>query len=481
MAASSKKAPAIKNTERILRIGIIHGGRIIEERLLRKRRPVTIGQSVKSTFVLPVSNLPVKYSLFEVKANQYLLAFNDKMDGRVSVDGAVVDFKTLKNQNLVKKRGSTYLLPLSYKSRGKVIFGEVTLLFQFVVPPPIPIRPQLPSVVKGGWIKNIDWIFVTITMCSLVVHTVAVWYMANLPIDRSMTAARLSDRFAKLLGVKTETAKIKPTAIKLKEVTTELALAKAEAKAEEEANRKAAEEAARKSENRKKGKGSGDPVKDAKAAAERRLAYARSKVAKSGMVAVLAALGNSGLAGGPVGDLHHHGKVDRDLDLNMSKGGGTVGVAKEAHGRGRSLRGSGGGGKNISIKGRKVSSVTKVAMARKKVRKVTAFVKASGPSDIDGDLSGKAIANVVRRRIRAIKQCYERVLKRFPDLQGKIVVQFTISGDTGRVIKARIESNTMGNAEVSSCILRRIRRWRFPKPEGGNVTVAYPFTFIGQH
>ena len=51
---------------KILRIGIIQGGRIVEERLVRKRENITIGQSAKNMFVVPSDALPRHWLLFEV-------------------------------------------------------------------------------------------------------------------------------------------------------------------------------------------------------------------------------------------------------------------------------------------------------------------------------------------------------------------------------------------------------------------------------
>ena len=43
--------------QRILRIGVLLGGKIVEERLIRERSSVTIGQSMKNTFSIPVEGL----------------------------------------------------------------------------------------------------------------------------------------------------------------------------------------------------------------------------------------------------------------------------------------------------------------------------------------------------------------------------------------------------------------------------------------
>src|SRR5437879_12362936 len=71
---------------KILRMGIIQQGKIVEERLVRKREHVTIGQSSKNTFVVPASNyLPRSFTLFELTPKGYALHFTDAMDGRVAL------------------------------------------------------------------------------------------------------------------------------------------------------------------------------------------------------------------------------------------------------------------------------------------------------------------------------------------------------------------------------------------------------------
>src|SRR5438046_10454029 len=109
-----------KPAERVLRIGIIQGGKIVEERLLRKRQKITIGLSPRNTFVLPVG--PAKsHVLFDVQGSRFELCFTDKMDGRVAVEGNVLDFQELKAKNLARRRGDEWRLPLGEQSRGKVV------------------------------------------------------------------------------------------------------------------------------------------------------------------------------------------------------------------------------------------------------------------------------------------------------------------------------------------------------------------------
>jgi len=143
--------------QRILRIGVIRGGKIIEEKLVRRRIPVSVGTATRNSIVLPSTSAPKSFSLFEVKANDYYLAFTDEMTGRISVGEKAADLQSLKAQNLVRRVGNINYLKLSDASRGRVSVGECIILFQFVNAPPEPVRPQLPATVRGYWMRNIDW------------------------------------------------------------------------------------------------------------------------------------------------------------------------------------------------------------------------------------------------------------------------------------------------------------------------------------
>ena len=68
--------------QRILRIGVLLGGKIVEERLIRERAPVTIGQSMRNTFSIPIEGLPLEFTLFALDEGRYSLRFLPRMDGR---------------------------------------------------------------------------------------------------------------------------------------------------------------------------------------------------------------------------------------------------------------------------------------------------------------------------------------------------------------------------------------------------------------
>ena len=127
---------------KVLRIGLVQGGRVIEERIIKQRTNVTIGQSEKAMFVIQSTNVPAQFKLFELVGGDYFLNFLDGMSGRVALATGITDISALKGQ--AKKVGNAYQVKLTEEARGKVIVGETTFLFQFVAPPPIQPRPQLP-------------------------------------------------------------------------------------------------------------------------------------------------------------------------------------------------------------------------------------------------------------------------------------------------------------------------------------------------
>jgi hypothetical protein len=96
---------------------------------------------------------------------------------------------------------------------------------------------------------------------------------------------------------------------------------------------------------------------------------------------------------------------------------------------------------------------------------------------VSGSLDKSVIDAVVNRNMNEIRYCYTRELRKEPGLAGEIIVKFVIS-NTGWVPKAEIESSTMGNPAVESCITSRFDYVQFPEPKGGGtVVVSYPFVF----
>jgi TonB family protein len=98
---------------------------------------------------------------------------------------------------------------------------------------------------------------------------------------------------------------------------------------------------------------------------------------------------------------------------------------------------------------------------------------------VSGFLSREQINRVVQANRAAIKYCFESALQQNPRLQGAVHAHWRIDRQ-GNVATARVAKSTLGDAKVEGCILRQIKRWKFPEPDGGEVEVTYPFLLRGQ-
>src|SRR5262252_10634229 len=119
-------------------------------------------------FVIPAQTVPPQFKLFELVGNDYYLNFLDGMTGRVALATGISDITALKGQ--AKRVGNAYQVKLTEEARGKIVVGETTFLFQFVAPPPVQPRPQLPLAVKGGLASQIDWNLTIIAAFSFLLH-----------------------------------------------------------------------------------------------------------------------------------------------------------------------------------------------------------------------------------------------------------------------------------------------------------------------
>lgn len=94
---------------------------------------------------------------------------------------------------------------------------------------------------------------------------------------------------------------------------------------------------------------------------------------------------------------------------------------------------------------------------------------------VAGGLERSQIAAVINRNIGQVIYCYEKGLQKQPGLSGRVAVDFVIGGN-GRVSKANVARSSLQHRRIESCILRKLRAWRFPKPHGRvDVNVSYPF------
>ncbi|MDX9720206.1 MAG: AgmX/PglI C-terminal domain-containing protein [Myxococcota bacterium] len=99
-----------------------------------------------------------------------------------------------------------------------------------------------------------------------------------------------------------------------------------------------------------------------------------------------------------------------------------------------------------------------------------------GMAKVEGSLDQSAVQAVINENLGKIQRCYETALIGNTSLSGKITFDWTV-GSSGKVTEAREVSSTLGDPKVSACIIGVIKKMKFPKPTGGDVTIRYPFMF----
>ncbi len=87
------------------------------------------------------------------------------------------------------------------------------------------------------------------------------------------------------------------------------------------------------------------------------------------------------------------------------------------------------------------------------------------------------IALVFDRNKGAIYALYGRALRDVPDLQGKLVLEFTIA-PSGEVTECHVVSSELKNAELESKIVARVKLFRFEAKDVAAITTTKPIEFV---
>lgn len=137
----------------------------------------------------------------------------------------------------------------------------------------------------------------------------------------------------------------------------------------------------------------------------------------------------------------------------------------------------GGGGDVGKLSGKRVGKEVAQLDEREKKGKVRGKVSGvKALTKVQGSLSRSDVYKTIDKHQGQILGCYERRLLDKPSLSGRVVFTWTVAAN-GSVKSARQRSSTVGDAKVSQCVLKIIRKMKFPKPEGGEVEISYPFMF----
>lgn len=443
MASQSRQA-------KVLRIGIIQDGKIVQERLIKAGESVSVGESAKNTFVFPKTHLPAaEFMLFRASGNGYVLQFTDKMRGKISSGGAVVALQKLVSDPSVSRKDGVCTLPLTQQDRGKISIDAVTVLFQFVAPPPVhAVKPMQQMDFRPRLLEDDDPVFLGfLGIWSALATILVIWVWNTEPTE--FTLEELPDRFVKIAV---------PEKAKAPELAEDPSL-----EGEGEAAEKEPEPAPDKS------KGAEDEPQDEVSKAQKKEQAKEEVLQKSKLLLKL--IGTTGESSSQANNLWSDDeKGFGDLDGALAETSGATADASQAGPRG----GHGGTDEAVGIDelvgvgGGQGGSVEGPAV------KVVAEVKTgSGSIDaIDGDAG--AVKSTIARYAGQLNYCYERRLKALPNLAGRVELSWYVAG--GKVDgNPLLVANTTGDGELATCIQQKIRRWSFPADFEGDV--SYPFIF----
>ncbi len=116
-----------------LRIGLIQGGQLRDERVFHSPQAITIGMAPDSTFPVDDARLREPFALLIPEADGYRLQVADWMRGQLNLDaGAQFDLAGKPDDERFTAMPGGYSVALSDAARGKVVAGPLTVLFQFI-------------------------------------------------------------------------------------------------------------------------------------------------------------------------------------------------------------------------------------------------------------------------------------------------------------------------------------------------------------
>ena len=428
-----------------LRIALVFGDTVLEERTVDASSRVTIGHDPRCTFVLPTAAAPPRAAGRLVLVHKRKLVLADDLGGRLHLEGRPRDIDELRaaGQSDVTLAAEDWgVLHLRHAPWVRVVVQHVRAERAPSLPRDLSAGPLLASILLAA------------------VAFGALLTIAFLSYDPDRPKLELDDideRFARAM-FNTPPEEIPPP--------------------DEEADAEEAEEEKPAAKARKR---AGGP--------EGRFGM-KDRTSESRIIPRGPNTGNVGNVG-VVKELNALSQTDTMADLlsvgdqigglpngEIVVGGGNYGMSTKGGGAGGGGEGEGEimGTSDVDVGGAGVESRKKKVKGTSAPKEKSVEVK-TGAASVRGQLSPELINREVRRHKAQIKFCYQKQLTRFPNLSGKVTLAWVIAMD-GSVTKAKVKSSSLGNKDTESCMVRALQSWKFPKPEGGVVSVdAYPFIF----
>ncbi len=318
---------------------------------------------------------------------------------------------------------------------------------------------------KKRWLQNVDKRFMSIFLVSLFFNVIIILYISHIPFEMTADYARkFQEHYANFIYDR------QPEPVQTEDVNNQDLIGQNKDKSGE-GEKKPAE-----ADNSGVAQGTADsapasggapgPV----SAAARRAAHTKStaeiaqEVSNKGLLGLLTGTGSAAQGASVqdvLGETGGSGSGNLDEVLSGLNGIKTSGKASSGSGGKGGARGSRTSGSGTGI-GAMVEGLTSAKSQKFGSRTDKMVVTNSDVAVEGGKSAGRApeqVMAVVNSHRAAINYCYQRALRKNPNLKGKISLRFVIS-PSGSVKDVKILSSTLNDPSVERCIISKIRSWR---------------------
>ncbi|MDP3153199.1 MAG: AgmX/PglI C-terminal domain-containing protein [Archangium sp.] len=424
------------STRRALRVALIQAGRIVEDRTFTGRAKITVGTDAKSTFLVPMAEVPVTTAVFDLTKQGTALLFDANTQGRVSLEGADAPLHAYVAR--ATAHGSKLSLALPEDAKGRVSIGEVSLLFQFVEPPKTPVAAELPKGARG-LVAQLDRSFIVILAVSIGAHFAGAGYLSSQPVpeEHDLTIEEMNvDRWASVLMPLPRPPK------------------------SSEPERPTVAEAPKPKNT--------EPTRPSTPLTAEAL---KKRVRTMGMMGVIGSHGDGQSGFGDI--LKDTGVMEISEALRGTQPGVAVASVEDATASQRKGDET-GGTSEIEVLG--TQGVKRVELREATAHPITSRMQTEKLVIDTPEVDERALTQWLNGRKGAIQSCYERELKRSPKLAGRLVIKFAITS-RGRVSGVGFEEDSLRSAQVQQCISGLMRAWVLPFSPEDEVPVTMPFIF----